>query len=138
MPGNEFLERFQLLLYQIARRLVLQFSGLLIELRRAVPYKDLWLVEGERVEEHHHSTQVILNASTTKRPGRGRLDGDWLSCKRLVRHARDPVDRILEAPRKREVILRRAEDDAISSAYRISQHCRSRGKAARVLNVRIV
>src|SRR5690348_8697551 len=84
MALDEAGERFELLLDEITRGIVLQLAGLLIEFRGATPDEDLRLVQGERIEEDHRLAQLILNARPAERPRRGRLNRDRLAGERLV------------------------------------------------------
>src|SRR5262247_4819352 len=81
---DEVRERFELLLDQAARGLVLEFAGLLVEASSAATNENLRLVQRQRVEEHHHLAQVVLNARAAHRTWRCRLDGDRLANERLV------------------------------------------------------
>src|SRR6476646_1142528 len=92
MPVDEPGEGLELLGDELAGRVVLQFAGLIVELSGAAANKDLGLVEGQRVQEHHHAAEIILNAAAAKWARRGGLDGDRLAGEGLVGQARDPVD----------------------------------------------
>src|SRR5690349_20508834 len=91
-PGDErdeFREAFELLLDEIARRLIGQFT-LVVDLVLHRADENLRPIEDKRVEEHHRLTQMILHARAAKRAHRGGLDRDRLACEGLVRKARDP------------------------------------------------
>src|SRR3954468_12968839 len=71
---DELRECLKLLLDEVARGLVLDLAGLLVEFLGATANENFRLVERQRVEEHHHPPQVVLHAAAAERPRRHRLD----------------------------------------------------------------
>src|SRR4051812_31569403 len=104
MALDEAGKRFELLLDQIDRRLVLELAGALVELRNTVADEDFRLVHGERVEEDQRLAQIILYARTTERSRRSRLNRDRLADERLIRQTRNPVQRIFQSTGNREIV----------------------------------
>src|SRR5262245_65869832 len=115
---DEVRERFELLLDQAARGLVLEFAGLLVEASSAATNENFRLVQGQRVEEAQHLAQVVLHAPAAHRPGRRRLDGERRADARLLLQPRYPVARVLQAARQRESLRRRVAEDAVRRAGR--------------------
>src|SRR5262249_4041299 len=135
---NEFGEGFELLLKQGTRRLVLQLARLFVEFCGAAADKDFRLVEGERVQKHHHLAQVVLNPRSTQGTGRGRLNGQGLAGEWLIGQARDPVDCVLQSTGQGEIVFGRAEDDTVSGPDRIREDIHWRREPGRILNVGII
>src|SRR4051794_18351443 len=103
MAHDEAGKRFELLLDEIDRRLVLELAGL-VELRSTVADENLRLVEGERIEEDQRFAQVVLNARAAERSRRCRLNRDGLADERLIRQTRHPIECILQSAWNGEVV----------------------------------
>ena len=81
---DEFCESFQLLFDEIASGVVFQIARFVIEPGRAAADEDFGLVQSQSIQEHQHSAQIVLNASSAEGRGRGRLDSNRLVRERLV------------------------------------------------------
>src|SRR4051812_18613786 len=70
---DELPKALQLLLDEIARGLVFDLAGLVVELGREIADEDFWLVERERVQKHQRLAQIVLHPPAAQRSGRSGL-----------------------------------------------------------------
>ena len=93
---------FELVGDEAARRLVGDRAGRRVDLlvdSAAIMISGLFSTRPSRIDKQ--ITQVKLRAQTSPEARRGALKCDRLRRERLLRHARNPVDRVLEHPRDR-------------------------------------
>src|SRR5579863_4380964 len=138
MLVDELGERCQLLLDEAYCLLVLELAGLVVEFLHGAADEDFRLVHRQGIEKDHAATQIILHAATAEKTGGRRYQRDRLIGERLVRHARDPVDGILQSSRDRIIVFRADEDDTVGGAHGFGEFLYRRRKAGRVLDVGVV
>ncbi len=136
--SDERLEARELLLDQVDGGRIGERERLLVELLRREGHDHFGLAEEQSVDRKQNLPQMILHARATEDSSGGRLQRHRLLLERLVLHARDPVNRVLEAAGDRPVVLRRNDDHAVSAAYGIGPGGGGGRKARRLLNVEIV
>ena len=83
---------------------------------------DLGLHQGDRLEEDEHLAQVVLHAPGAERPQGGSHDGHRLAAEGLILgRAGDPVDRVLQHPGDRVVVLGGDEEDGVGGPDLLAQ-----------------
>src|SRR6185312_14643093 len=110
-PHDPVLEPGEQLGQELARGLVGELA--VGELRGRVADEDFGPRQGIGPELDQDPAQVVLDPRAAERPRRAREQRHRLVLEHLVRRARAPVDRVLERPRDREVVLRAREENAV-------------------------
>jgi hypothetical protein len=68
-------EGLQLLGDELARGLVFECAGLVIQFCSAAADEDFRFVQGQGIQEHHHAAQIVLDAAAAERAG----EADWIA-----------------------------------------------------------
>src|ERR671936_1024397 len=136
--ADELFEAGELKLDHVDRRLILELDGLLVELLRRKRDDHLRPAEQKRIDRSQRLAQVTLHPRAAENTAGGRLQRHRLVLERLILHARDPVDGILQPARDRPVILRRDDDQPVGPADGIRPGSDLGREAGRLLDVEIV
>src|SRR5215213_2168688 len=137
-PADKLFEPRELLLDKVDTRLVLELQRLLVELLHRHADEDFRPQEYQRLDEHHDLAPLILHPPAAERTAGDRLQRDWLVLERLVFHPREPVDCVLQAARNAVIVFRGHDHHTVGGADRITELGGARGKAGRILVIRVV